>query len=141
MSGTVGLDQKMRILSEAKKNLAALVTRDIERDAPLVTIVRPPVERPIRIRLVLEKRTNLSRRRAARRLKLDHIGAEVAEDLPAQQSALVGEIEYAIRRKHHRCIALMAWNRPIARGEKSERRGAQKAATPNRMISAWESAP
>jgi hypothetical protein len=80
----------MRILGEAQKHLAPLAARDIERDASFVTIIRPPVERSIRIRLILEKRTELARRRSAGRLDFDHIGAEIAEDLAAQQAAFVG---------------------------------------------------
>jgi hypothetical protein len=46
--------------------------------------------------VALVKRANISGRTAARRLDLDDIGAEVGQDLPAQEATRIGEIEDAI---------------------------------------------
>jgi hypothetical protein len=54
------------------------------------------------MRPVLEERRKVAGVATARRLDLDDVGAEIAEDLPAQEPAFVGEVEYAIRRKHSR---------------------------------------
>ena len=81
VAGVVRLDKKIRTLDEAKQELAAGVALDVERDCALVAIVRPPVQRPVRMRRVVVKRPDRARCASARRLDLDDVRAHVAEHL------------------------------------------------------------
>ena len=51
-------------------------------------------------RIVAIEGRNAARGIAGGRLDLQHVRAQVGEDLPAQQPALVGEIEHPVRAQH-----------------------------------------
>src|SRR5262245_19595559 len=93
MTGVVRFDQEPRSLRQPIKQLSAFVGFEVERDASFVAVLGPPVERAIGIRLILEERSELSRGRAAGRFDLDDVGAEVAENLAAEQTAFCRQIE------------------------------------------------
>jgi len=104
-----GLDEKVGFLHELEQDRPPLVTTPIEGDAALVAVVGPPVERAVRPWLVGKERPEPSRARASRRFDLNHVGSEVAKDLPAEKSPLVGEIQYSVRRERaaHRPAAYL----------------------------------
>ena len=99
----VGLDQEVRARDQSLQQHAALLVTRVERDAALVPGVRPPVDRPIGVRLILEERPELSGGGSAWGLDLDHVGTEVTQDLAAQESSLRREIKDAVGAQHRVC--------------------------------------
>ena len=100
----VGFDQEVGALDQTAQHRLALGGVEIERDAALVAVVGPPVERALRVR---PSSANGPMRRAGEPpggSTFDHVGAEIAEDLAAQQAALVGQVEDAIGAQHGRSI-------------------------------------
>src|SRR5262249_3311907 len=95
----LGFDQKVSAAHEVEQDRPPLVTTPVERDAALVAVVGPPVERAIRARLVGEERPESPRGRSPGRLDLNDVGSKVPEDLTAEKPALVGEIQYAVWRE------------------------------------------
>ena len=73
----------------------------VEGDAPLVGGVGPPVQGLVRGWIVAVKRANLPGWAAAGRLDLHHIGAQVAQDLSAEQPALVGQVQHPVGTQQH----------------------------------------
>src|SRR6185503_10338103 len=80
-AGRLGLDQEVRARDETPQHLAVARIVEIERDAALSARVRPERQRALGIPLVAEVRPGAPQRAAAARLDLDHVRAEVGEDL------------------------------------------------------------
>jgi hypothetical protein len=99
-AGGVRLDEEVRARDEAPQDRLPVVGVEIQRDAPLVAVVGPPVQRAVGMRVVLIKRPEPPSRRSARWLHLDHVGTEVAQDLAAEQAALGGEVEHTVGTQH-----------------------------------------
>jgi hypothetical protein len=72
----------------------------IERDAALIAIIGPPIQRTVRVRLVLIKRAEVTGWRPAWRLDFNDIGTEVAKNLSTQQPTFSGDIQHSIRTQH-----------------------------------------
>jgi hypothetical protein len=92
-------DQKVRALSHSAQQIAPVRLLQIESDRPLVAAVGPPQQRMFGIAHILRERPESPRGRAARRLNGDYVGAQIAQDLTAQKSTLVGEVQYPARFK------------------------------------------
>jgi hypothetical protein len=61
------------------------------------------VKRPLGPRLIAHERTHRARGRATGWLDGEHVGAERAQYVAADEPTLVGEIEDAVGREHGRC--------------------------------------
>src|SRR5882724_11155581 len=90
----------MRTADQATQDHLTLAGVDIERDAALVAVVGPPIQRVIWVRLVLREWAMSTSGRTAGRLDFDHIGAEVTEDLAAEQPTLGGKIKNTVGTQH-----------------------------------------
>src|SRR5579885_1229850 len=112
----------MRSSREPAQQLPALFDLQVERDAPFVSVVGPPVDRAIGICLIFEEGRKLARRRTTGRLHLDYIGAQVAENLAAQQASFGAEVEHSIRTQHRSAGRLAATLLPIRHGLFSDAR-------------------
>ena len=99
-AGRLGLDQEIRARDEPPQHVAVARVVEVERDAALAARVGPEGERALRARLVAIERPLAPHRAAAARLHLDHVRAEVGEDLAAQDPAIAGEIDHAVRAQH-----------------------------------------
>ena len=71
----------------------AIGSAQIERDAAFGSIVIPEGQAALGVGDVVEKRPDLAAGLAAGRLDLDHIGAEIAEELPAELTLFVCQFE------------------------------------------------
>ncbi len=95
--GTVtALDDEIRPLGQLAKDLAPLLLFQIERDPAFVCIVGEPVKTLRRAVAIFQKRREPPRSITTRRLNLDHVSAQVAEDFPGQKTERFREIKNAI---------------------------------------------
>src|SRR5262245_4897550 len=67
----------------------------VEHHAALARVVVPPAEAPFRVRNVVDERLPPAHRTAARRLDEHDVRAHVAQKLPRERNALVGELDHA----------------------------------------------
>src|SRR5438270_511876 len=95
MAGRVGFEEDVGGGDELAGEVQAIGGGEVEGDAALPLVVVPEVERALRAGLVLIERPDPPRRAAARRLDLDHFGAEPGEELAGELAALVGDLEDA----------------------------------------------
>ena len=100
VAGREGLDDDVGGLHELLEDTAAIRRLDIEGDAPLVGVEGEPVEALLRVRLVMVERAPVATRVAARRLDLDHVGAEVSHRPGAQIAFIVGQVKNAVATEH-----------------------------------------
>jgi hypothetical protein len=90
-----GLDQDIGRRHQPAELLATRVLAEIEDDAALVGVVEPEEQAAVGIGVLLKKGADPARRIAAGWLDLDHVGAQVGEQLAAIGAAFVGEVEDA----------------------------------------------
>src|SRR5437667_7712339 len=94
MTGFETFDYEVGRLREHQENLGAFTTRYIERQRTLVEIVEPEEQTAVRMRRVVDERSNMTRRVATRRLDFDHIGAHISQQPPAKLRAIVRQIKH-----------------------------------------------
>ena len=86
--GSPVLDQHVGALQQREEDLLSVRGAEIEGDPALVGVQRQEEDALFRVGLIVQEgATTASLVTAARRLYLDHIGAEVRQDLPAERSA------------------------------------------------------
>jgi len=78
--------RKCALAASCCSNAFPSCNRDIQRDAAFVTVVRPPEERMVRVRLVVVKGGELAGWGATGRFDFNHVRAEVPENLTAKQA-------------------------------------------------------
>src|SRR5262249_22696798 len=78
-----GFNDEISRADQSAEYAAALFLVEVKCDAAFIAIVGPPIDRTLRPRVALKKRRQLPHWRAAHRLDLDYIGAQVAQHLPA----------------------------------------------------------
>jgi len=76
---------------------APVGVREVECQAALAGRIGPPEEGAFGIADVAGEGSEGARGRAHKRLDRDDVGSEVGEDAPAQEPAMIGEIQDAIR--------------------------------------------
>ena len=75
---------------------------EVEHDAALAAVVRLEAQTGELVRLTVDDGRLVARRRAARRLDLDHVGTEAGQDERGQFGATVGQVEHPVGREHRR---------------------------------------
>ena len=95
LAGLEGLDHDVCGLGEPAEEVAAVVLAEVERDGALVGVEVPEAQRGLTAGVVGMEGRESTRGVAARRLDLDHVGAEVGEQLAGVVSHFGGEIEHA----------------------------------------------
>jgi hypothetical protein len=105
------LDEEVGAAREAEQLVTVRAVVEVEHDAALAAREGPPVQRALRVLDVAGERPDATGTRAAGRLDVDHVGAEVAQDLAAEDSAVVGEVEDTARLQHGRLPATAARRR------------------------------
>src|SRR5262249_14595009 len=87
------VEHHIRALGEREEELPSARPRHVERDPALRRVEREPKEGAVRVRDPAAKGRAPPRGVAARRLHLDHVRADVAEELPGEEARLAGEVE------------------------------------------------
>ena len=104
-AGPFRLDQEVGPRHQAQQHPAIRGVFEVEREAALVARVRTPEEGAFRAAFPIDPRADAARGRAAGRLDLDDIRTEVRQDLPAEQTVLVRQVQDAIRGQHATMLA------------------------------------
>ena len=99
LAGRRRLEEEVRAAREIEQPRPIDLGVEIEHHAALVAREGPPVERALRPWIVAGEWTHRARGRAGGRLDRDHVRAERAQDVAADEATLVGEIEDAIGRE------------------------------------------
>ena len=85
---------------QVEEVVASVVVVEVDHDAALAPVVGVEPEAGQRRRLAVDERSLPSRRRAARWLHLDHVGAEAGQDEGGQLGPPVGQVEYPVWSEH-----------------------------------------
>ena len=104
-AGLIGFDEDVGGGGEAAQVRLSFWGVEVELDAAPVAGVSGPVEGLLTLGGAVEERWGLAGRGAAGRLDQNHIGAQVGEDVAAEQPALIGEVEHAVGAKHRGMVA------------------------------------
>ena len=88
------LDQEVAFGREVGDQRASIGGIEIGGDGFFSGLVCDEIEAPIEPDLIFEERRDAACRASAGRLDLDHLGAQVGENLAAHRALLVGEIEH-----------------------------------------------
>src|SRR5690349_16822295 len=78
---------------QTPKKLAAVLNAEVEGHTALGGIVIPERQAPVLVWDIVEKGPHAARSLAARRLDLDDIGTQIAEQLDAELSLLIGKLQ------------------------------------------------
>ena len=95
-----GLQDDVGRRREALEAGAAGRGLQIKNDAALIGVVGEPVQPLLGVGVVVDEGRPAAGRVAAGRLDLDHIRAEVGEELAAGLSRLARQVQHAVRREH-----------------------------------------
>ena len=94
--GVKGLEQDIGRAGEGKELFAPFSGFEVKRDRALVPVDPPPRQAGVRPLLAVCERTGVTERRPARRLHHDHVRAQVAKNLAAEQGPVVGKVQHSI---------------------------------------------
>ena len=94
-----GLQHEVRLLHEALEQRLPLRRLEVQRDAALAVVEGEPVEALLRMALAVEIRPDQPGGVPARTLHLDHVRAQVAQGLAAEEAQLVGEVQDTVGRQ------------------------------------------
>ena len=100
ISGWKALDENIGRPHQLAKHEPAVGRFEIERDAALVRIERQPVQ-ALTAAMMLVDRWPPARQISARRLDLDHVGAQIREDSPGQEAERTCHVEHTVRAQEH----------------------------------------
>ena len=93
-AGPEGFDDDIRRRRQAAEQRAAIGGLKAQRDAALRGVVVPERQAALGMRHVVDKRPDMAARLAARRLDLDHVGPEIAEQFAAELARLVRQLQH-----------------------------------------------
>ena len=88
-----GFQNDVRRRRQTPEKLAPVRRFQIERDAAFGRVVVPERQTALRVRDVVEEWPDMAAWLAAGRFDLDHIGAEIAEQLAAELALFIGELQ------------------------------------------------
>ena len=94
------IQQHVRAFQQTQHVLARQRLAQVEHHRLLVAVVVPEEQRALQPGLILQERTDASRRIAFRRLDLHHLGAEAGEQQAGVFGAFVGDLDHAQSGQH-----------------------------------------
>jgi hypothetical protein len=94
------LEHDVRARREAAEELAPALRCERQRDAAFARVEGEPAQAALGLGDLAEKGATTPECVTSRRLELDHVGAEVAEDLAGEETGLLAEIENADSVEH-----------------------------------------
>ena len=104
----MGLDDEVGGLGQSLEDFSAIRGLQVQGNATLVEIGEEPEEGLLGVRDVLVEGTDVAGGVAAGALDLDHIGAEVTQDLAAHEPFLIGKVKHPVAAEETFTVLLSA---------------------------------
>ena len=93
-SGGRRLDQHVRGRGESREQIPTVLLGEVERHAAFTGVVEPERQTLLGVWRAVQKRADPPRRVSIRRLDLDDVGAQIAQQLSAHRALEVGQVEH-----------------------------------------------